>query len=433
VSFYERAVRFLIPDYMKKLLLPALLGMATPILAQSDFRPGFVVQPSGDTLRGQVDYRGSQRSARICRFRPSETASATEFTPAQLRSYGFQSGRAYEARPLDSLGTSPVFLERLVLGKASLYYLLDGNSAEHFYLRKNAETSATELVRIIETVSRVATDGVERKYKQEKALYRGTLAKSFSDCPSVQLLIGKVPFTADGLTDIVQRYNRCGMPADAPIAKAIGRQASSGSFGVMLGGGQTQLTVEGPISLSSGSKFTSMQPVAGVFYMLTLPKLSEKLALRVEALYESANYEKEYTSTLGAMLSFTQQARIDFSYVRVPLLLRYTFPGRTVRLFAQAGMVNAFATNAKIVTRQSDRFSGSTEFGPWKEVITNDNSVRKYEQGLVGSIGLHLPGPAQRPLDVELRAERSNGFLYSTGIDSKVLHLSALLSYSLTK
>ena len=38
----------------------------TPIIAQSDFRPGYYITNDLDTVFGLIDYRGEIRDSRIC-------------------------------------------------------------------------------------------------------------------------------------------------------------------------------------------------------------------------------------------------------------------------------------------------------------------------------------------------------------------------------
>ncbi|MGI4863169.1 MAG: hypothetical protein ACRYFZ_04550 [Janthinobacterium lividum] len=58
---------------MKKLYVVVAfgLGWACPatVQAQVDFRPGYIVRPAGDTVRGDIDYRDARFNARQCRFR----------------------------------------------------------------------------------------------------------------------------------------------------------------------------------------------------------------------------------------------------------------------------------------------------------------------------------------------------------------------------
>lgn len=81
---------------LKNLLFTLALSVSLKAAAQTNFRPGYVVLPAGDTLRGEVDARGPQRSARQIRFRPTPDGPVQRYLPAGLRGYGLRKGPTYQ-------------------------------------------------------------------------------------------------------------------------------------------------------------------------------------------------------------------------------------------------------------------------------------------------------------------------------------------------
>ena len=69
--------------------------------------------------------------------------------------------------------------------------------------------------------------------------------------------------------------------------------------------------------------------------------------------------------------------------------------------------------------------------------MAQDDSVasirRRYEQGAVLALGALFGAAGRRTVSVEVRAERSNGFVDATGSTNLVTHLHGLLGYTLTK
>jgi hypothetical protein len=96
-------------NYATQILLAvSLLAVAGTAQAQKNFRPGYVVQPAGDTLRGEVDARGGQRMASLCLFRSTASAQPKNYAPADLKAYGLSKGASYESCPMPAAaGTSP--------------------------------------------------------------------------------------------------------------------------------------------------------------------------------------------------------------------------------------------------------------------------------------------------------------------------------------
>ena len=76
------------------LLLP-LLAVSGEALAQTDFRPGYIIQLAGDTVRGEIDNRSAVRNATECRFRQG---TVRELAPAELLGYGLTGTKVYRTR-----------------------------------------------------------------------------------------------------------------------------------------------------------------------------------------------------------------------------------------------------------------------------------------------------------------------------------------------
>jgi hypothetical protein len=105
--------------------LVAMFTAAGHSLAQADFRPGFIVNNAGDTLRGWIDYRSGGKNFRICSFKKEEGREPVDYSPADIRGYGFANDKRHLSRMVETPGKvkETVFLEILVSGKATLYKL----------------------------------------------------------------------------------------------------------------------------------------------------------------------------------------------------------------------------------------------------------------------------------------------------------------------
>ena len=54
---------------LNRLLLFGLLMIIEFLNAQTDFRPGYIIENSGDTIHGEIDYRGDILMGNVCRFK----------------------------------------------------------------------------------------------------------------------------------------------------------------------------------------------------------------------------------------------------------------------------------------------------------------------------------------------------------------------------
>lgn len=422
--------------YLFLILLTAGFAGVPIVQAQADFRPGYVVPLTGDTLRGEVAYSGAQRSARLCRFRPSATAPTTSYNAGQLRGYGFPGSKVYETRTLsfpDSSGYAlplrPTFLEVLTAGPVTLYYLLNTRGQEQFYVATSAAKPVQELIH----TSEVAAASINNYYRENNR-FRGTLAEVFAACPSVQQAVANLPFKFSALVAIVQRYNRCVQPtaASAPAAEAaaVARRRGKLAAGVLLGGQVSQQVLKDDDSPVTGTIAGSIAPAAGLGLQLSLPALNERLALRLEALYERQKYDGVIAN--NTFYSYKDaQVNINASYLRVPLLLRYVFPTRRLQPFLQAGL--AYNRLLSYQQEYQYRFALSNGGMGYTQAQPLTLTVHNNELSFIGALGAQLPNVGHRTLGLEARAERGSGMFATATNNNYVLHYYLLLSYSLSK
>ncbi|GAB2959724.1 hypothetical protein GCM10027048_28850 [Hymenobacter coalescens] len=402
-------------------------------MAQSNFRPGYVLPTTGDTLRGEVDYRGSTRSARLCRFRPAGQTEVVEYQPAQLRGYGFPGSRHYESRTVATAAgaaAAPLFLERLVPGRAALYFLRDEAGQDYFYFAKGGG----ELQELRQTVEVVNENG--RDYERKVQYYQATLNTAFDDCISVKATVSKVRLTAKDLTDVVRRYNACGTTGPVPL---MGNNSRT-RVGVVLGAAQTTLSFSGSTILADQSFSSGVAPVLGVGFYFPLNRLSEKLGLAIDLLYTREKFEEQSFRPKSATYGTEAQTRFTDAYLRLPIMLRYSLPQVKVEPFIQLGFSLGYAVQQEGEYRYRGSLAPYT-YNKWSSVYgiktaqspTGVFIKQEFEQGLVASVGLGKLQVVGRPFAFELRAERSNGISASTGTGSGFTRFSALLNIGLRK
>lgn len=100
--------------------------------AQTDFRPGYVIEKSGDTLYGNIDYRGDLLMSSICKFKNTDNI-IHDYYPDDILAYRFIESKYYVSREVNQ---RKVFLEYLIKGKVSIYYMRD-EKGDHYYLDKD--------------------------------------------------------------------------------------------------------------------------------------------------------------------------------------------------------------------------------------------------------------------------------------------------------
>ncbi|SES95918.1 Outer membrane protein beta-barrel domain-containing protein [Hymenobacter actinosclerus] len=426
----------------KKLLLLALVSVSCAASAQTNFRPGFVLTPAGDTLRGEVDARGAIRNARLARFRAAPDAAIVEYQPRQLRGYGFVGDRLYQAETVLLADSVPrlgqpytlpdtlarhSFLEVVVRGELSLLYLRDERSFEHYYVQLSGQPPQ-ELVQKISFVSTSTGTAGGTAVRHKSDDYRRTLAASTQRCLAVQPAITKVSLDLNSLSRVVAQYNEC--VGSAIIKPAPATRRNHVQLGLVAGAETSRLTLnDNFFGRDRTLKTTSNQvsPVVGLALNFRLSGINKALSARLEAFYESQDYlARQALATPG----FYQEYRVKMTSIRVPLLVRYTYPRGAIRPFAQVGYGFAQLLRNDNEGRQTRTPAvAGYQDGDWKQLVV----PRKLEQGVIGSIGVSTARANQRNMAAELRYERSDGFSDSFDFGSRVNRFYLLLSYDLTK
>lgn len=414
---------------MKPLYLFFFLLLAGPLAtrAQADFRPGYIILPAGDTVRGILAY-GRQRSASECSFKTDPAAAVTRYLPTQLKGYGFlhdrffQSHRAPVTVTATDSTTQRVFLEVLVQGAATLFYLSGDNQGDRYFLRSGQgpiQPLAIETSIVEENGSR---------FKQEKALYRGVLADAFRACPALQGNVSSVALNGSSLVRIVREYNTCVGGSQQVSAVAAAARRSYVLLEAVGGGQLSTLRFEGRTPLHDQSIAGGIVPVVGLALQQHVPVLSNRFGLRAELLYQRQHYQQEFFAPTAQAYEAYQEVRVAYSQLRVPIMLRYApFNGR-FRPFVAVGGSISFGLNNSNEVRY--RALPTSDFSAWKPLFGNPRGI---EEGLLAGIGGTLELSGKRLAGAELRAEGSNGFSEATAIGTPITRFLFLLSMSLSR
>lgn len=400
--------------------------LAPQAWGQGTYRPGYIVQPTGDTIRGELQVRSAIRSAQVCRFRAAATGPAVDYQPTQLRAYGLNGMAAYRSQLVPGRGADAdnmLFVKLLVIGRANLYTYQDREDVSRYYLAMGTDTLQTlRSFRVQKIIN-------NEEYFEEQSPFRTVLAKALSACPSVQYLIPQLALAEKDLTKLVTRYNEC---LDGPTAQVkLPRQRARLSVGIAGGLDATKVNFSSTISRVRDGSFTATSPVAGLFFNLVSPSFNRNVALRLDVLYEKMHYADTYVARNVSTVEERSQASFEVSYLRLPLQVRYHFNTGRFRPFLQAGGSMSFLlSHASQLQTEYTSASG-------RPIVTNYGSIfddlfARNDFGLLVGAGLATPGVAGHAISLEVRGERSSGFLRE-GVASPVLHLGALVSINLTK
>ena len=95
---------------LKNLIKLLFLFLFGGLNAQTDFRPGYIIETTGDTLYGDIDYRGDLLMGKLCKFRDKHK-NITEYAPSNLSSFRFIDSKYFTSKEVNGKN---IFLEYLL-------------------------------------------------------------------------------------------------------------------------------------------------------------------------------------------------------------------------------------------------------------------------------------------------------------------------------
>jgi hypothetical protein len=269
-------------------------------MAQSDYRPGYIITLANDTVYGKIDYRSDAIMSRECRFESQEGVK-TNLYPADITAYRFINSRYYVSREVKG---QKYFLEFLIKGKMNIYYHGEGIDS-HYYLEKEDK----EFREILYTDEIRMKDGKEYHYRS--FFHYGLLNVYSEDAPQLKDKIKKIQTPShENLIKLAKDYHyivckdeECVIfEQPIPSFKLQVEPAWGFYFGNKL--------LPFPVNFSS----------YGLRIYLQQPRLNERLSFKTGIFFQDIKDKGE-----------------KYSFLKVPLQLEYIFSTGAIRPFFAGG------------------------------------------------------------------------------------------------
>jgi hypothetical protein len=265
----------LIIESMKKLLLLSVVVLVTRLAsAQSDFRSGTIYKNNGDSLTGEIDYRGDLMMGKICRFRMKADDSIRKFTPYDIAGYRFMNGKFFISKEINS---QKYFLEFLIKGRVNVYYYRN-NATDQYFVEKDS-------LGIMELPYQVMTlykNDVPYQFKSTK--HKGVLNLYMQDAPGFREKIEKIGEPdKEGLINLAKKYHDAMCPGEECLVfeSKVSKVRLDVEF--VLGASEYMLSTK---NLDVNSLYTHAlfenrtYGRGGLITHLWLPRINEKLYFR---------------------------------------------------------------------------------------------------------------------------------------------------------
>ena len=124
-------------DRKKWILIIGFVIFSNVCFSQYDFRRGFIITKSNDTITGFIDYANPDISSKYCYFKKDSLSKTTEYTPTDLKAYSFTNSKYFVSKGVNiENDTAFLFLEFLLKGVINLYYCSESNK-EYYFIEKD--------------------------------------------------------------------------------------------------------------------------------------------------------------------------------------------------------------------------------------------------------------------------------------------------------
>jgi hypothetical protein len=127
IVLFEKPIFNMRLNKLVLLFFPLLIGYTT-IYGQKIFREGYIIKSNGDSLKGIIQFEEGQKISQKCVFKRFDIAITVEYTPENLKAFGYNHGNFYETKVVEG---KKIFVECLVKGDISLYLF-----GKKFYLEE---------------------------------------------------------------------------------------------------------------------------------------------------------------------------------------------------------------------------------------------------------------------------------------------------------
>lgn len=319
---------------IKPIILLVVLFSFGVLSAQTDFRAAYIIETTGDTVYGEIDYRGDMLMSSLCRFKDQENI-VNDYSPNDISAYRFIDSKYYISREINGKN---VFLEYLIKGKVNIYYLRD-DSGDHYYIDKENE-------RLIEIPYEEGTKYVDDKLvAYETTKHIGLLTVYMQDAPELLSRINAV--------EKPEHYNLIELAEDYHNAICEGEQCIIYEKQLPL----IKVSMTPFVGLTKYD-YPKFAKGFGVYVYFWAPRTSEKLFFKTGIFYEKLSTENGIQNTY-----------------RIPIQLQYIFRAHKLQpkisggynlLFSKPNnYYNSFYTlslNPGLNYKISDNLSLSTAF-----------------------------------------------------------------------
>jgi hypothetical protein len=423
---------------MKKSFLTVcvLLFLVLSGRSQQNYLPGIIVITKGDTLHGFINYQNTEKNPLNVYFKKELNQEPDIFSPTEIQSFtvdneiyisatvsvnqGFYRTQELGNSPEIILDSGIVFLQVLVKGNKSLYYLKDSEGREQFYVELDSRYELLIYHKYLKNPTSSGDIAGATQITEDKR-YIGQLSYYLSDCPAIQSGLRNLKLSKQSLVKVFRQYYDC---KDSKAVYEKKSDETKADFGILAG-----LTLTSLKFSADGESFDELvnsdfpvSPYAalGIYYNKKLSRNLGRLSVHNELFFSGYKTEAIYKEVVSENRYVTNSMSLGSIYIKMNNMLQYGFPVKSVFLFARAGISNGF-TLSEINQNDIDYVFYSTTT---RKTIPAIDGTHKYAFGIVGGIG----GNYKR-FSLDIKIEHNNGMSDVSNLGSPVNIFYLMVGY----
>jgi hypothetical protein len=307
---------------------------------------------------------GDLQNMRICQVRDGD--EIIEYSPYDIKEYGFPDGRIYVSREIQISGSSfRVFLRLLHKDQLKLYHYM-GKGINTFFMEKN-DSLFVELPR----------------RDENNNSFRSLLSDLTDDCPEARDYSRLVMYSVPSLTRFAENYNACEF-----------KTFSSLRYGFSFGTGVSRLKTLNPENMRLD--YFNLRYVnnfsLGLFIESPMP--TGNFSIQAEL-----NFSRNNFSYYGSFENNNLDLLVNLTSVNLPVIIRYTHPSIKIRPFFNGGVFGNY-----YFQNETQHFETRIGYSQIQINKLDDHLFLKNEQiGYLIGAGLEYRFNFRRSLIFELR------------------------------
>lgn len=390
------------------------------ILAQSDFRDGYIIKNNNDTVYGLIDYKGNKASAKKCIYRVNINSDNQVFTPDDIKCYRFIDSKYYVSKSVNiDNEIKQLFLEYLINGIVDIYYYRD-DKGEH-YLVDNGTDKLYELKCEEKEIIINNTQYIEKTKD-----YIGVLKFTFQKSPTISKKVENIDLNHTSLIEIAHDYHNEVCSGEECIIYEKRLTKIKSTYGILIGLNGISISQTGEFAddlyYMRNSQFGfELFPSIGLYYKVNMPFVNERLYFQYEGTYSHVNLKtsNSYIRPENDM-NYLNDISLTQNMFNNLVVLKYEFPKGKIRPTFQIGGFAKYFFKTDYTRNLEVKYSwGDTYFTNQ----ANDSPFAKYDFGINLGTGLKYIYLNSKEILFDFRYQRGFGLLQGLNTNTYSINL----------